>query len=482
MIEIFEECFNNKDKNILNLKNSNNNLKSNYAYFESFPLIKSTYNQISNDCTISDNHFTALNKNTLKKVYIKLYKNLHYESNSLIYSKLKSIYKNYRFIKFLHTVNNFLIAKISINVLSIESIYFDNIIKQNIAIVYENCDSNLENFICLKMIDDSVLPNNINNNINDYIIFQLSYLILHIHLLKIVIRDLNTKSILINNNGLIKLCNLKCCYISEDAYKKIINCECNVKDLLLNSCLFNNSTNQYYLYDSLCEYDYDRIYVSPEVLLNKTHLIGEKSDMWSLGCIIYELIYKKKLFESCTSVYDIIKASVLFNENITKSDLNIYYNNDIANYHELIKTIDSRKDIFLKSKNIISQDNCIGSKSTLLDYNVDNCNNYNKNINKLIKSLIHININKRLSICEMLESDYIKNLHPELIKKINIIYPCFSNNINNHIHNNSINRIIISKYKCLCKIYYDIFYKFRDNYNNIISFKERMFNNISKSN
>jgi len=139
----------------------------------------------------------------------------------------------------------------------------DNIVKyydsskdnNNIYILMEFCDGdNLRNFIN-KHINDNLL---IEENILKSIIKQISTSIKEIHDKKIIHRDLKSENIFINKNMKIKIGDFG---ISKqlDSYKTQIT--------------KNKAGTNYY--------------ASPEIL-NKG-LYNEKSDIWSLGCIIYEL-------------------------------------------------------------------------------------------------------------------------------------------------------------------------------------------------
>ena len=151
----------------------------------------------------------------------------------------------------------------------------------NIYILMEFCGgNNLRNFIDKNMNEHILIKEHILKNI----IKQICIGIKEIHDKKIIHRDLKPENIFINENMIIKLGDFG---ISKqfDSYK----------------------THALTKYRAGTDY-----YIAPEIL--KEGLYNEKCDIWSLGCIIYELF--------TLNVY----YSDKFLDEIKKIDSNIYNN------------------------------------------------------------------------------------------------------------------------------------------------------------
>ena len=136
----------------------------------------------------------------------------------------------------------------------------------NIYILMEFCsEGNLRNFIDKNIDKDTLIKENIISNI----IKQICIGIKEIHDKKIVHRDLKPENIFIDNNMNIK--------IGDFGISKQLN---SYQTHVLTTKRLGSDC-----------------YIAPEILDNLIY--NEKSDMWSLGCIIYELfnlnIYYKDL-------------------------------------------------------------------------------------------------------------------------------------------------------------------------------------------
>ncbi len=118
-------------------------------------------------------------------------------------------------------------------------------------------EGNLRNFIDKYINNDTLIEENIISNI----IKQICIGIKKIHNLKIIHRDLKHENIFINNNMNIK--------IGVFGLSKQLNLD------KTHAIAINKSRSDYY--------------VSPEILVKGIY--NEKSDIYSLGCIIYKLFH-----------------------------------------------------------------------------------------------------------------------------------------------------------------------------------------------
>mmetsp|Transcript_5682 Transcript_5682/g.5860 ORF Transcript_5682/g.5860 Transcript_5682/m.5860 type:complete len:411 (-) Transcript_5682:518-1750(-) len=100
-----------------------------------------------------------------------------------------------------------------------------------------------------------------------YIIGCIGSALHHLHLHNIIHRDVKPENILFNNQGVPKLI-----------------------DFGISSCLTSSSF--------VCQSKSGtREYLAPEVLVPKTHYHGFESDFWSLGVVMYELLFRKRPYE-----------------------------------------------------------------------------------------------------------------------------------------------------------------------------------------
>lgn len=101
-----------------------------------------------------------------------------------------------------------------------------------------------------------------------FIIYQLAKALKYLHSGLVIHRDLKPSNILINSNCTIKLC-----------------------DFGLVRTLIGHSENGPVLTEGVAT----RWYRAPEVLLGSTSY-STPADIWSFGCIIYEIILQKPMF------------------------------------------------------------------------------------------------------------------------------------------------------------------------------------------
>ena len=227
----------------------------------------------------------------------------------------------------------------------------------------EYCNGeNLRSFIDKNMNNCTLIQENILSNI----ISQLCHGIKEIHDKKIIHRDLKPENIFINDNMVIK--------IGDFGISKQFN---------------SHKTHTLTTKKLGTEY-----YAAPEIIDDGAY--NEKSDIWSLGCIIYEL------FNLSIYYKDIIRRE--FNKKI---DSNIFNNKWQILINSLLEPdYKKRFDIyqvikFLKEELNINYEDSINNKE-----NEINNININNKVN-LIKGEIYINkddINKDINIINSFEN------------------------------------------------------------------------------
>ena len=210
-----------------------------------------------------------------------------------------------------------------------------------------------------------------------WIIFQIASGLFIIHSNQIIHNDIKPENILINRIGDVEICDFG-------------NATYNGKELTTG---------------------YTHYYVSPEFLLYAIN--NEKSDMWSLGVIIIELLLKKNLFFNPENIQNQNQNEngqneILINEVNKKQkrreELNYIFikcginNNNLTN-DEFKKYINEQREykIVLNSK----------EKEMISD----------KDAIDLIEHLLVLNPKKRYSAKEVLNSNYLeqfKNLNPNI--------------------------------------------------------------------
>lgn len=179
------------------------------------------------------------------------------------------------------------------NIVKYYSSFYDEK-EHNFNIIMEYCDGGDLEQLIKKYRDQSKL---IETNTIYLILSQICYGLKYLHLKRILHRDLKPLNIFLFKDGRVKIGDLGV-----------------AKALLYNSCAKTFVGTPFYL--------------SPEICEEKPY--NDKSDIWSLGCIIYELVTLKHPF-TCKSlpslISKIIKAKY---EPITNINIRSYYKDYIG--------------------------------------------------------------------------------------------------------------------------------------------------------
>ena len=267
--------------------------------------------------------------------------------------------------------------------------YYDSFEENNkINIVMEYCDEgDLNNFIIKKRKDNKLLEESLIWNLFIKITIGLA----HIHKMKILHRDLKTMNIFLKNGFQVKIGDLGV-----------------AKILLKNSFAKTLIGTPYYL--------------SPEICQEKPY--NDKSDVWALGCILYELCTFKHPFDAKSQGALILKIM-----NNTPESINNNYSSEIKNLISLLLEKDFEKrpscrDIlnlhfvmdkikkcglinylkeYIQQKVVIRDNNNIANKvkisTKIINRNIIsniNNNNYNNNKQNLVKKNLKKEISKKI--------------------------------------------------------------------------------------
>ena len=267
--------------------------------------------------------------------------------------------------------------------------YYDSFEENNkINIVMEYCDEgDLNDFILNKRKENKLLEESLIWNLFIKITIGLA----DIHKMKILHRDLKTMNIFLKNGFQVKIGDLGV-----------------AKILLKNSFAKTLIGTPYYL--------------SPEICQEKPY--NDKSDVWALGCILYELCTFKHPFDAKSQGALILKIM-----NNTPESINNIYSSEIKNLISLLLEKDFEKrpscrDIlnlhfvmdkikkcglinylkeYIQQKVVIRDNNNIANKvkisTKIINRNIIsniNNNNYNNNKQNLVKKNLKKEISKKI--------------------------------------------------------------------------------------
>ena len=260
--------------------------------------------------------------------------------------------------------------------------YYDSFEENdNINIVMEYCDEgDLNDFIIKKKESQTLIEEDLIWNLFIKITIGLA----HIHQMKILHRDLKTMNIFLKNGFQVKIGDLGV-----------------AKILLKNSFAKTLIGTPYYL--------------SPEICQEKPY--NDKSDVWALGCILYELCTFKHPFDAKSQGALILKIM-----NNTPENINNTYSKDLCNLIHLLLEKESEKRP--SCKDILNLDFIVNKIKKLGLFN------YIKNFIQEKNLLINVNNNSKNINSNQNNSRY--NLKNELCKK-EIINSNKYKNINNNI-------------------------------------------------
>ena len=260
--------------------------------------------------------------------------------------------------------------------------YYDSFEENdNINIVMEYCDEgDLNDFIIKKKESQTLIEEDLIWNLFIKITIGLA----HIHQMKILHRDLKTMNIFLKNGFQVKIGDLGV-----------------AKILLKNSFAKTLIGTPYYL--------------SPEICQEKPY--NDKSDVWALGCILYELCTFKHPFDAKSQGALILKIM-----NNTPENINNTYSKDLCNLIHLLLEKESEKRP--SCKDILNLDFIVNKIKKLGLFN------YIKNFIQEKNLLINVNNNSKNINSNQNNSRY--NLKNELYKK-EIINSNKYKNINNNI-------------------------------------------------
>ena len=237
------------------------------------------------------------------------------------------------------------------NSVSIKEI-FDT--KRYFYIIMDLCEYNLEDYI--KRREDSITINEIKE-----ILTQLNNCFKIMYKENIIHRDLKPKNILIS-------------------LKKIDKCLIKLSNYGSSKCLNQLNTNTIGNNRTL-------LTMAPEVLNDQKELINSKCDIWSLGIIIYYLLFKEYPYNG-NNEYKILQ-DINTNKKLKKcnnEELNDLLNNMLKiNVNERISWDDYFNHSFFQNKEITSDNNLEKKSVSYPQFNF-NCELHSINVNNYCKT------------------------------------------------------------------------------------------------
>lgn len=194
-----------------------------------------------------------------------------------------------------------------------------------------------------------------------FIIYQILKAIKYIHSSNVIHRDLKPSNILVNENFEIKICDF--------GLSRSLN------SVELDA---NNPT--------LTDYVATRWYRAPEILIG-TENYGKEIDMWSLGCILSEIVIERPLFPGTSTINQLELIAAIIPISVEEFDHSI----KSSAFRSIFSTF-----------------------SKPIDYHTIN-NTFPSNVDmkllNLIKGLLFFSPSKRLNILEAINHPYLQYYH-----------------------------------------------------------------------
>jgi len=334
-------------------------------------------------CYVYNNNF--IGKGSFSKVYIGYKKtDLNKENKYAI----KKIYRK-NDVKYINYVEKEIDIMKKLDHINIIKLYDTIYTEKYIFLIMEYCDNDLNSFINKNDLDENKIK---------YIVRQITDALKYIMDNNIVHRDLKPHNILINKNLEIKLCDFG--FARE------------FKDTLLTETVCGSP-----------------LYMAPEILNN--HKYNLKSDIWSLGIIMYEMFMKDHPYKA-NNISDLINKlnsnkPILMNNNINDKCKELIYNLLVIDYKERMdwNEIFTNEWIYSdneKKENIICESD-ENNKIIDREYSFDDCFDsidYDMNNNKFDKKNIEYDMNN--NIFDKKNIEYDKNyFEKKNIKNINLL-------------------------------------------------------------